>query len=91
MFRRGKLKHFSEGYRGHLEKIAYGLNEPDVKRCTFKVYKDYVGTKVRLESGYKSEVALWLGHLWESSTTTYIVRKVLAPKHCHTRVAQTTM
>jgi len=90
MFRRGKLEHFREDYRRHLRKIAHRLDMPDIRRCTFKVYRDYVGTWVYEESGSKSEVAMWLGHLWETSTTTYIVRKALAPKHYHTRIAQTT-
>jgi len=50
VFRRGKLKHFSEGYRRYLKKIAYRLDEPGVKRYTFKVYRDYVGTGVSTRS-----------------------------------------
>ena len=50
VFRRGKLKHFSEGDRRYLKKIAYRLDEPGVKRYTFKVYRDYVGTGVSTRS-----------------------------------------
>jgi integrase len=90
VFRKGQLKHFREGYLRHRKRLVHRLANPDIYKCSFKTYRDFVGTWVFEETGSKSEVAMWLGHRRESSTTPYIVRKKLAPKHYHSRVAHST-
>jgi hypothetical protein len=44
VFRKGKYKHFNEGFRKHRVKIAVELGDPDIARIMFKTMRHYKGT-----------------------------------------------
>lgn len=58
VFKNGKLDSFRGGFRIHRIELAVKLADPDILKCSFKVFRDYFASKIYAEFLSKSEVSL---------------------------------
>jgi integrase len=71
VFKKGKYKHFSEGYRRHSKKIAVTLSDNNLARITFKTMRHYKGTMEYHKTKDILHVKQVLGHKNIKNTLVY--------------------
>ena len=75
IFKNGKLDNFSEGFRRHRVKLAEELNEPEMRKCSFKTFRTFYITKCSYLYNDPFEVQYRAGHTQMSTTQLYIRRE----------------
>ena len=71
VFKNGRYRHFSEGFRKHSKKIAAELGDPDLARIKFKTMRHYKGTMEYHKTKDILHVKQVLGHKNIKNTLVY--------------------
>lgn len=71
VFRKGKYKHFSEGFRRHRKKMSIDLAIPDLDRIQLKTFRHYKGTMEYHKTKDILHVMRTLGHKNIKNTLIY--------------------
>lgn len=76
IFKKGLLDNFREGFRRHRKKLAEELNEPEIRKCSFKTFRTFYITRLSYDFDSSWEVQYRAGHTQMSTTQLYIRREL---------------
>jgi len=71
VFKKGRYRHFSEGFRKHRKRIAVNLGTPDINRIMFKTFRHFKGTMEYHKTKDILHVKTVLGHKNINNTLVY--------------------
>jgi integrase len=71
VFKKGKQRNFTEGFRRHRKRISVSLSIPDISRITFKTFRHFKGTMEYQKTKDILHVKYVLGHKNIKNTLVY--------------------